>query len=155
MESIELLDQILNDFSESKNQVLNNLYKRKYQEIPISLYMSAVKKLVDKNLLEYEVSKGNTKIDEWSILSISIDGKAVIQKGGYEKVYNSEFIKNEEKENLEVQQLRTNVQLLTNQLVDYEKYKRITKANQVVSLLAMLLSAIAVLIEWIRLLRGN
>jgi len=56
-----------------------------------------------------------------------------------------------EKEYLELQQLRTNVQLLTNQLVDYER----TKSNLKYSMIFNFILAIAAIAELILLLKGK
>lgn len=154
MKTTQLLDQILNDFSESKNQVLHNLYNNKYQEMHISQFMSAVKRLFDETLLEHEVNKSKTEIDEWTTLAISLKGLDVIKEGGYEKVYESVIAKQEEKENLELQQLKTNVMLLTNQLSDYDAVKRKAIRADIVSILTAIVTVVMIVIELIKLKTG-
>ncbi len=69
-----------------------------------------------------------------------------LKQGGYVAIYDKEESE-EDKSNLELQQLKTNVMLLVSQLADYDKFKKMTKCSLVVSILALLSSAIVIWIE--------
>lgn len=70
-------------------------------------------------------------------------------KKGQDAYLKSEKEKLEAKENLEMQQLITNVSLLTNQLSDYDNVKLKAKRALIYAGLAVLIAAISLLIQWI------
>jgi hypothetical protein len=93
-------------------------------------------------LIAYRIPGSDT-----SICDISQTGLEVIKKGGMKNYLLSISQSKEEKENLELQQLRTNVINLTNQHIDYLRDRKRFIRNEWAMWLTLLLAAIAIIIS--------
>ncbi len=67
------------------------------------------------------------------------------------KQYLEHLPEQQERSNLELQRLRTDVQLLTNNLADYDKVKRNAKWGLNISIISAIAIVIATIIAWIAL----
>jgi hypothetical protein len=93
-------------------------------------------------LITYRIPSSPT-----SICDISPMGLEVFKKGGMKNYLISVNQSKEEKENLELQQLRTNVGVLTNQHMDYLRDRKRFVRNEWGMWLSLLLAVIAIIIS--------
>lgn len=133
----------------------NEILKKAYQEVDFLLkkcITSNTNSLWDmKNTHSQEYYMAISLLDEYglinyrlpfdkdrSLIDISTEGLKVIEAGGIESYIWALKNKKEEKENGEMQQLRTNNMLLTKQLADYEIMKgKVTTANRTSIIIAI------------------
>jgi hypothetical protein len=106
------------------------------------------KQLMEKyNLITYRAPGSKESLSD-----ISPDGLMIINNGGLRNYLISLGHSKEERENLELQQLRTNVQVLSNQHLDYEKDRKRFIRNELALWLSILLSIVAIVIS---IMKGN
>lgn len=74
-----------------------------------------------------------------------------LKAGGFTKMVKTKLDKQErqiEIENLELQNLRASVQIITNELADYEKVRSEARTSKMVSILAIFISLLGLLLQW-------
>jgi hypothetical protein len=131
-----VVDKFLNDLTTSDKRSWFNTYAK-----PTEYFLA--KELMDKyHLITYRAPGSKT-----SIVDIGDNGLRIIKAGGIKKYLQSINEKSEEKENLELQQLRTNVQILVDQRSDYLKDRKRFIRNEYALWIGILISLIALLIS--------
>lgn len=134
--AFKVVDEFLGELQSSKNEKSFFTYG-KPQEFFLAKELMKMHKLII-----YRIPSSDT-----SICDIGPMGIEVIKKGGIKKYLVSINQSKEEKENLELQQLRKNIEVLTNQHNDYLQEKKRFVRSEWGMWLSLVVSAIAVAIS--------
>ena len=142
-------DEVLDFFYDRKNEKILVHDERSNFSFDEILFFRLIRTLHDDEFLDM-TSTGNLSSPEDNVYQISTKGIRHKESGGYtskqiELIIESD--KSAEKENLQLQELRVNVQLLTNQLIDYRKVKSNAKWALIVAAIAAVLSAVQLLLS--------
>jgi len=145
----QLLDEILVYFNSDQSMTFSPFNIKHLFEVPERDFYNSIIQLHQEDYL-FKLSSGNLSTPENGVYRISPKGILFIMSGGYSAALRSREMINEkieEKENLELQKLRTEVSLITNQLVDYDKVKKTSQNANWIAILAIIVSLLAIVLE--------
>jgi hypothetical protein len=150
---VSKMDEVLNYFYERKDYKLCPFNEKGNFTFPETEFYRIVRNLKDDNYLGM-TSTGNltTRVED-NEFRISTFGERFKEDGGFAAEYHKlsvEAARSEEKENLQLQELKTNVRLLTSQLTDYDKVRDNAKWAIRVAWIAAALSAGQLLLSQLR-----
>jgi len=130
-----IIDNFLTELQSSTKGGWFNTYGK-----PTEYFLA--KELMDKHRLITYRNPGN----KMSIVDMGDNGLTIIKHGGIKKYLTSISQTKEEKENLELQQLRSDNILKTNQLIDYDTTKRQLKYSMIANVVLAVIGLIELLL---------
>jgi len=153
----KLLDSVLDYFHERiHKEVIPFNAKHDFPDTDEQEFYRVVRYLHNEPFLDM-ISVGNLARPENNIYRINEYGIEFKLSGGYgesTKKWKAQKDLKEEKENLELQQLRGAVELITNQLTDYAEVKTAARDANRISVIAIIVTAIGLLLQWKGCMRG-
>jgi len=138
---VSKLDKVLDFFYERKDYRLSPFNERANFNLPEAELYRIIRNLKDDNYLDMTSTGNLSKRIEDNEFRISTFGERFKESGGFaaqQEKLSAESAKAEIKEDLQMQELKTNVQLLTNQLLDYDRVKSNAKWAIIIAVVAVL-----------------
>ncbi len=123
----------------------------------ISFYTNGNSKeyfLAKELMLKYDLIKYRKPGSNTSIVDITQNGLTILKGGGIKVFLSKSAQKMEERENLEMQKLRGEIDDLTNRLMDYDNVKSRSVRSDRLAILAIILTAIGLLLQWLTYRNG-